>query len=253
MNPYRQFALKVEDYIRYRWSYSSQAIETILQVAGLSEASVVADIAAGPGTLSHHFVNRVSRVFAVEPNREMRQVAENLLGHHPSFTSVSGLAHVTPLLDDTVDLILVGRALHWFEPEATRTEFLRILKPGGWLAILQTPCTDTALLEAIDTLRTEAYGWNVVGDKKHHIKVPPSFYFGHDAFETRYFPDVVQETWNDFLGRLSSFSPAPNVDHVLRPKFERAARAIFDQFGTGECISITMATELKLGRMEASC
>ena len=251
MNPSTQFASKVKDYVRYRWSYAPEAIQTILQMTALSHESVVADIAAGPGTLSRYFVENVKHVFAIEPNREMQQVAEEMLGKHPRFTSISGLAHATTLPDRSVDMILVGRALHWFEPTATRAEFLRILKPGGWVAMLQTPCTNQALLDAISTLRTGAYGWNVQGDKKNQVTVPLSFYC-HEIFETLYFPNTVQETWDKFLGRLSSFSPAPNVDHPQRLQFELAARDIFDQFRTGDRISITMATELRLGRIKDS-
>src|SRR5947207_1707846 len=34
------------------------------------------------------------------------------------------------------DLVLAAQAFHWFEPSVALTEFRRILKPGGWVALL---------------------------------------------------------------------------------------------------------------------
>ena len=31
---------------------------------------------------------------------------------------------------------MAGQAFHWFRPEPTRTEFVRILKPGGWTVLI---------------------------------------------------------------------------------------------------------------------
>ena len=36
---------------------------------------------------------------------------------------------------ESVDIITSGQAFHWFEPESTKKEFLRILKPDGFVVI----------------------------------------------------------------------------------------------------------------------
>ena len=46
------FARKAQKYARYRWDYAPQAIETILDVTGVSTESSVADIGAGTGILT---------------------------------------------------------------------------------------------------------------------------------------------------------------------------------------------------------
>ena len=35
-----------------------------------------------------------------------------------------------------IDLVVAAQAFHWFEPEATRTEFKRILKPHGRIVLM---------------------------------------------------------------------------------------------------------------------
>ena len=75
-------------------------------------------------------------VFGVEPNTEMRQAGERLLAAFPKFTSVAGTAEATTLPDQSVDFVTAAQAAHWFDREHARREFVRILKPGGWLVLL---------------------------------------------------------------------------------------------------------------------
>jgi SAM-dependent methyltransferase len=102
---------------------------------GLTDRWVVADIGSGTGILSELFLGNGNRVFGVEPNAEMRRAAERLLGGDARFTSVAGSAEATTLAEGSVDLVAAGQAFHWFDPEAARAEFLRVLKPGGWVAL----------------------------------------------------------------------------------------------------------------------
>jgi ubiquinone/menaquinone biosynthesis C-methylase UbiE len=251
MNPViGRYSAKAGGYAQYRWDYAVEAIQAIFDIAQLSEASTIADVGAGTGMVSRHFVERVRQVFAIEPSLEMRQIAAQSLRQFPPFCNIDGLAEATTLPNRSVDLIAVGRAIHWFPPESTRNEFRRILKPGGWLAILRIPCVDTALLEAIKAIRTEENGWNTTADKSKLAPKPFSFYYGHEEFQKLYFPDIVQESLPEFFGRISSLSPAPNEGHPLYSNFEQAVRKVFDRFSSNGCLTINIATELFLGQIK---
>ena len=243
------FSDKAEIYEKYRWKYASHAIDAIFEISKIASEAIVADIGAGTGMLSQHFIGRAKKVFAIEPNAEMRHMAEETLGPYPNFISINGCSHATTLPDHSVDLITVGRAIHWFHPESTKTEFLRILKPDGWLAILQVPCTNETLLQAIKSIRIEENGCDVRGDKSKRDIKPLSFYYGNDSFLVRHFPATVQESWPEFLGRLRSLSPAPGKGHPRYPNFERAARKIFDRFSDQGCLEVALETHLSVGRV----
>ena len=77
-----------------------------------------------------------NRVFGVEPNADMRQAGEEYLAKYPNFTSVTGTAENTGLADHSVDLVTAAQAAHWFDREKALREFQRILKPGGYVALL---------------------------------------------------------------------------------------------------------------------
>ena len=70
------YTSKADNYAKYRWDYSPEAINKMVETTGVSEKSSIADIGAGTGVLSKHFVEIVKNVFAVEINLEMRSLAE---------------------------------------------------------------------------------------------------------------------------------------------------------------------------------
>jgi ubiquinone/menaquinone biosynthesis C-methylase UbiE len=74
------YSSKAEKYARYRWDYSPLAIQAVFDSAHITRASSIADIGAGTGILTRHFVGRAGRVWAIEPNAEMRQMAEKCIG-----------------------------------------------------------------------------------------------------------------------------------------------------------------------------
>ena len=221
------FSSKAEKYARYRWDYAPQAIQAIFDDAHITRASSIADIGAGTGILTRHFVGRAGLVFAVEPNPEMRRLAAKALPPDASCTIIDASAEATTLADHSVDLVAVAQAIHWFDPEPTRAEFLRILKPGGWLAVLRNYNTDDQLGKATDGLLTPENGVDfsrITGspDKK--------FYYGHEAFQTRTFPFSSQQNWEEFIGSLLTASYMPDEDHPLYKNLESAARRVFEGF-----------------------
>lgn len=248
----QNFSGKEGSYARHRWNYAPAAIDFMLQTAELPAAAVVADIGAGTGMLTAHFLGRVGRVIAVEPNAGMRQTLAATLGAQADLLVLDACADATTLPAASVDLIAVGRALHWFPPAPTRAEFARILKPAGWLAVLRIPCTDAPLQAALETIKTAANGWNTELVEYRQQQPPLSFYFGHEAYTRLRFPTVVHERWEDFFGRLCSFATAPASGHPRFSAFEAAARSVFEQFSVAGLLTVSSATEVTLGRIVQS-
>src|ERR1019366_5901844 len=135
-NSTTRFSSRVENYIKYRPGYPQAIVDLLSARCGLTSASVIADVGSGTGILTELMLRNGNKVFAVEPNRDMREAAERLLSQHPNFISVEGTAEVTRLNDASVDLIVAGQSFHWFDRVKTRQEFLRVLKPGGWVALI---------------------------------------------------------------------------------------------------------------------
>lgn len=121
-----RFSTRVDNYVKYRPHYPAAVIPYLATEIGLTRHTIVADIGAGTGISAQPFLDNGNKVYAVEPNREMREAAESLLNRYPNFTAVNGSAEHTTLPDASVDLIIAGTAFHWFNQVATAAEFRRI-------------------------------------------------------------------------------------------------------------------------------
>jgi SAM-dependent methyltransferase len=99
-----------------------------------SRRPVVVDLGSGTGLSSRWAATWADRVVGVEPNHDMRAVAEARATSGVSY--VDGTSDATGLADDTADVALAVQAMHWMEPVSTHAEVARILRPGGVVAIV---------------------------------------------------------------------------------------------------------------------
>ncbi len=131
-----RFDGKGEVYAKGRPSYADRLFAYMRDTLHITAGSVLADIGSGTGIFTQQLLDCGCKVFAVEPNRDMREKAEEKLSRNKNFISVDGSASRMGLPDHSVDLITAAQAFHWFEPEAFRRECRRVLKPGGKVMIV---------------------------------------------------------------------------------------------------------------------
>jgi SAM-dependent methyltransferase len=246
MDPKDRFTSRADDYARYRWEYAEAAIQAVCEIAGVGASSRIADIGAGTALLTRRFAGRAGCVVAVEPNAAMRRWAQ---AENPALAIVAGSAEALPLANQSVELITVGQALHWFQAEPARAEFRRILKPGGWLAVMGNHNTDPVYGEAMNTLHSQTYGWDTSDEDKGPGK-PAAYYLGESGYRKLEFPASASLSWESFFGGLCSHSHAPQEEHPLYPAFKEKCWEIFVRFSTGGSLYIDYASEVTIGQME---
>jgi len=210
LNPTERFSDRVDAYIRYRPSYPHEVIELLQDECGLTRQSVVADIGSGPGNLTALLLPVAGAVYGVEPNGPMREGGERMLSAFPNFVSVDGKAEATGLEDRSVDLITAGQAFHWFDRHAAKREFERILKPGGFVALIwndrETEATQF-LVEYEKLLRELSSEYS----KVNHSDIPEEEierFLGPDV-QCRGFRNVQEFDLEGLRGRVLSSSYVP--------------------------------------------
>jgi SAM-dependent methyltransferase len=249
-DPTQRFTNRVNHYVRHRPSYPHAVLDLLKTECGLTDTSVVADVGSGTGILSELFLENDNYVIGIEPNRKMSDAAERRLGRHPRFTSVAGTAEDTTLDDASVDFIVAGQAFHWFDPERARTEFARILKPEGWVALVwnlrrkgATPflVAYERMLEVCRTDRGEIEFWRKSDEMT-------TTFFGSGSFEKATFDNEQILDLDGLMGRLLSISYVPAQGEPGSEEMLRNAEEIFRKYQTGGKVTVEYDTKVYYGR-----
>jgi len=133
-DPTTRFSGRADSYAKARPSYPAETIAILRAHAGLRDGSVVADLGSGTGIFAKLLADAGAIVHAVEPNDDMRAVAEADLGAR--IRSVAGTAEATTLPDASVDLVTAAQAFHWFAVDGAAREMRRIARPGAFAALI---------------------------------------------------------------------------------------------------------------------
>jgi SAM-dependent methyltransferase len=246
-----RFADRVADYDRWRPDYPHAAIELLVERAGLSPGTTIADVGSGTGILSEQLLDCGARVIGVEPGEAMRAQADVRLDMHPNFSQVDGTSDATGLDDASCDLVVAAQAFHWFDQAATRREWLRILKPDGIAAIVWNNrlTGETAFLREYEALLlalpgdyAEVRHGNVTDDDLDR-------FFGGGGPELHTFEHAQQFPWEGLAGRAFSSSYVPARDSDAGRDFERQLHELFDAHAVDGHVTWLYQTNVFLGPM----
>ncbi|MCY1140826.1 class I SAM-dependent methyltransferase [Actinoplanes sp. Pm04-4] len=131
------FGAAASAYAEHRPDYAPAAVRWALEHAS---GPRVLDLGAGTGKLSATLVALGAQVTAVEPDRAMLSELRNA---QLSVRSLPGNAEAIPLPAASVDAVLAGNALHWFDMDVAGPEITRVLTPDGVLAGLWNVLDDS--------------------------------------------------------------------------------------------------------------
>ncbi len=123
------FSRESDQYARYRPSYPAELIDYILDL--VSEKHTVWDCGAGSGQITQLLAPHFQEIIATD-------ISEEQLKKAPKLSNVSYLvqpAENTTIKNDSVNLIVVAQAIHWFNFDQFYEEVRRVLKPSGLIVI----------------------------------------------------------------------------------------------------------------------
>ena len=237
---------RVENYAAYRPSYPEEAVRYILREQQLSDPADIADIGAGTGIFSAQLLKHGHRIFAVEPEAQMRYAAQAALSHFTGFEIVEGTAEATSLANRSVDLVVAAQALHWFDPARAGAEFARILRPKGRIvAIWNERAIDVnpfqnALNNLLIAMQTD-----IIGDRSIYAETVDDVairFFGFGSYTKAVFMNEEQLNHERFFGRILSASFAPKPSHPFYIKWVEEIDRVFQSYAEAGFVKVVYQT-----------
>ena len=246
-----KFTGKADAYVRYRERYDPAIVLPYLREwCGLQPEWTVADVGAGTGMLGDLFRANGNAVVAIEPNADMRAACERLHEGDADFRVMNGTAEATGMADASVEMISIGRALHFFNVDPALREMRRILKPEGWVAILasgreeggrpENDAFELLMRAASQSFASTRAGYAVykrmdeffAGGEIHHAEVPGE----------------MRMNWETLRGLTLSHSHAPLPGSEGFEEFERALVEYFRRFEQEGKVTLATRTRISAGR-----
>jgi SAM-dependent methyltransferase len=182
------FGAVAQAYARHRPDYPQAAVRWSLEPAATGGGGTavrelrVLDLGAGTGKLTAVLTELGAKVTAVEPDLAMLAQLRRL---YPDVPAMEGSAEAIPLPDGSVDAVLCGQAMHWFDMDRAVPEIARVLVPGGTLAALWN--ADDDRVEWVKGLHERSRG---AGAPSLSLRRAEAAHFDVHAFGTQHFGPV---------------------------------------------------------------
>jgi SAM-dependent methyltransferase len=226
-----RFSDRVADYVRFRPTYPRALVEWLREDHGVTPSWMVADVGAGTGISARLFLEAGHEVIAVEPNAAMRTAAVEALGGSPRFRAVDAPAEATTLPGASVDLVVAAQAFHWFQPEAVRREWARILRPGRLALVVWNSrrTGGTPFLDGYEQLLREHSTDYAAVAERYADEATMRRWFGAGFREARSFENQQVLDLDGLRGRLLSSSYAPRPGHPGHEPMLEALGRLFER------------------------
>lgn len=240
---------KAQVYSNYRSSYPIKCVKELLQKTNLKDDSAIADIGAGTGIFTKMLFEKDFTIYAIESNEDMFKELKKL--NYKKLKLIHSIAEDTTLYDESIDLIVVAQAFHWFDKEKFKKECKRILKPNSYIALLWNEIdysTDIAndILKLVTdfTDGEEIYRINLQNDDSL-----VNGFFYNNSFDKKSYNNNMELTRKKFIGNYLSKSYAPIQKEKRYKEYLKKLNEIFDKHSKNDTLSMLQKTFLYIGKI----
>jgi ubiquinone/menaquinone biosynthesis C-methylase UbiE len=130
------FGSIAEQYDAVRRGYPPELVDAMVTAAGLAAGATVLEVGCGTGQLTRQLAGYPFAITAIDLAPEMLAVAARRVGDHVELAATA--FEDLRAEPSSFDLIVSATAFHWIDPDVAWSKAARLLRPGGWLAVLTT-------------------------------------------------------------------------------------------------------------------
>lgn len=119
-----------------RQGYPTEIVDAIFTTAAIGRGAAVLEIGCGTGQLTRQLAGRALNLTAIDIGAAMTETARRNVADPKARFQVCSFEDFTG--SGPFDLIVSATAFHWIDPAIGLAKAARLLRPGGWLALLTT-------------------------------------------------------------------------------------------------------------------
>ena len=221
-----RFATTVPYYSRYREPYPRVFFETIAERLNFTGRERLGDIGCGPAPLAIGFASYVGSCTGVDPEPAMLAAArEQAAESGVMLNLIEARIEQLPETFEGFDIVTIGRALHWMEPQTTLRVLERIVAEGGSILICGAsppPGPSNPWLEPYNQIRNLWVDHS--GEERYSADAEQRFAGSRFRFIERIVVSTTQSVTIEELVRrsLSRSTTSPQVLGERLAEFEQA-------------------------------
>lgn len=119
-----------------RRGYPDEIVRFAISTADLGRGDRVLEVGCGTGQLTRRLASEGFDLVAIDIGPAMVARARGHVGESARFEVVAFEDFAAP--DDSIALVVSATAFHWVDPDVGFAKAARLLRPGGWLAVMGT-------------------------------------------------------------------------------------------------------------------
>lgn len=250
MKGIERFSDKAEKYELYRPTYTEESLIKILDLCNLEPSNKVkvADIGSGTGKFTQLLLDKGFYVYAVEPNEQMRNIAERKFIDYDNFNSINKTAENTHLEDKYVSIVTVAQAFHYFDLDKVKKEFMRILKSDGKVALLWNfRLRESEFIQEYENIIYNLHSNKVKPTHAQDNMTEDVFSKFFADYEMVNIPNSQEFAFEDLWGRTLSNNHMPKESEPEYLKLYNNVLKIFDKYQENGKVLFPYRTQIVVG------
>lgn len=222
-----------------RPTYPKECIDYLVNKFSLRSDSIIADIGAGTGILTKHFLDLGCSVYAVEPNEDMFEVLNQNLSHYQNIIFLNSCAENTTIPAISCDAVVVGTAFHWFDKDKFHKECNHILKNNKYVAILRI-ANNTEADKQIDKIKH--YSEQDLNEAKE--------FFGDGFLEHIRFEYSQSFNEERYINNLLSSATAPLPNDARFDEYVAKCKNVFNKHFENGIAELPFVVNCYIGKLD---
>jgi len=245
------FSKQAAIYVKFRPTYLQELFAFLSSLT--SEHKLAWDCGTGNGQSAVKLADHYEKVYATDPSREQ---LENAIPHDSITYSVENAETPGLTEDNSVDLITVAQAIHWFDFDKFYTQVRKVLKPDGIIAVWAygIPTINTEVDNIIRDFHDHVVGEFWLPENKLIDNEYATIPFPFQELKTPDFFIKKQVTLSETIGHLRSWSATQKyVDRYNENPMDILSQKLQEHWPEAEKHKeMTWKLILKVGKLPAA-